>query len=422
MNRRTYLRTLGAAVGTATLASAGATAAEGDGVPEAVRQAPVGASDTKVPDVPDDAIDVRDYGAQIDGSTDDSGAIQDAVDAAARSGTPDTVFVPEGTVRMSETIRFYGQHSGVTLQGAGSATHLRLDEGFDSNHRLVYVNGSNEGGVQDVTVRDLRLDGQGAGQNNWHGWGIVTFDDEENSNLLFENLWIHDWAGTNLQIGGRDTIIRHVSSWGAKEKQGIATDNGTSSRPVTIERSHFYDNSVHGINASQGHTRVKQVLSEENGWGAKNTPQTSSCEWQQVVFRNNDEHGYLLSSSPQTEISFDNTIAEGNGRSGFRLVDNADVQIGTIAARANNQAGRGGGNVHIGTSITLDADTVYSFDSPMAGLLFDDYGEDPSVNIETYIYGNNDEALNRNGPQLSLGESRDGQFPDIDPLGGDSLT
>lgn len=417
MNRRTYLQTISAAVGATAVGSTGTVAASGDSVPGAVKQAPVGASDAHVSDVPADAIDVRDHGAQLDGSTDDSGAIQDAVDEAAKSDTPDTVFVPEGIVRMSGAIRFHDQHSGVTLKGSGSETHLRLDDGFDKNHRLIYVRGK-RGGVENLTVRDLRLDGQGETQNDLHGWGVVTYDAPENSNILFENLWVHNWSGTNLQLGGRGTRVRHVSSWGAKEKQGIATDAGTSSRPVRIEHSHFYNNNVHGLNAGEGHTRVRHVLSEENGWGAKNISETSSCVWDHVIFRNNEYFGYMIPDAPDGEISFDNVIAEGNGRAGFRFAEGGTIDVGILAARENDEDERGVGNVYIGGPVDLSADTIYSFDSHTTGLVFHNYDGGPSGTIGTYVHGGNDRVVRGGRASLSIGEVRTGEFPDIDLLSG----
>ena len=420
MNRRTYLRTLGAAVGAAAVGSAGAAAAEGDALPEAVKQAPVGASNERVSDAPADAIDVRDHGAQLDGSHDDSGAIQDAVDAAAQSGTPDTVVIPEGTARMSEAVRFHEQHSGVTLKGSGSGTHLRLDGGFNRNHRLIYVRGKGSG-VKDLTVRDLRLDGQGSAQNDWMGWGVVTYDHPDNSNLLFENLWVHDWAGTNLQLAGPGPKLNYVSSWGAKKKQGVATHGGTSSRPITVERSHFYDNSVHGLNAADGHTRVRHVLTEENGWGAKNISETSSCEWNHVIFRNNKYFGYMIPDGTGGNISFDNVLAEGNGRSGFRFVQNGTIDIGTMAARGNDEAERGVGNVYIGGPMDISADTIYAFDSHTTGLVFHNYDGGPSGTIETYVHGGNERVLRGGRASLSIGEIRKGEFPDIDVLNGETV-
>ncbi|WP_432042884.1 glycosyl hydrolase family 28-related protein [Streptomyces cadmiisoli] len=63
-------------------------------------------------------LDVRDFGAVPDGTTDAAPAINRAVAAAGRAGGG-TVTIPPGTFRIDDVIRV--GHSGVVLRGAGSA-------------------------------------------------------------------------------------------------------------------------------------------------------------------------------------------------------------------------------------------------------------------------------------------------------------
>ena len=426
MNRRTYLQTLGAAVGTATLASTGAAAAEGDDLPEAVRQAPVGASNAKVSNVPDDVIDVRDHGAQLDGSHDDRGAIQSAADEAAKSGTPDTVYCPAGTLRVSRQVRLYSRHSGVTIQGIGSETYFRLDGGQTSNASVFKVDSRSGGSLTDLTIRDLRIDCQNDKQSDIHIRGItsITGSDGDDNNLV-ENVWIQDGIAANCLWNIPGTTLRSISSWGAKKWHGIALqpEIDHADRPIVIEDCHVRENEVHGINSSGGHSIVRNTLSEENGWGGKNTSNVDSCTWQNVVFRNNKYHGYMIPLATNGPITFDNVVAEGNGRSGFRFNEDAVVEVGTIAARANDATGQGSGNVYIGGSVEVDADTIYSFDSYTDGLVFDNYNGGPSGSIDTYVHGGNDRDVIRGdrGSDFSLGTVKQGEYPDIDPLGGKSV-
>ena len=419
MNRRTYLQALGAAVGTATVASAGVTAAEGDDLPEVVRQAPVGASNAKVPEVPNDVIDVRDHGAQLDGSTDDRDALQSALDAAASS--EGTVYIPEGEVLVDGRVFFKERHNGVTLRGAGSGTHVRLAGGQGGTHSVFHVKGRNEP-IQGLTIASLRIDGQKEKQSDTNGWGIVTYNGGYlNQDILIQNVWVHDCAGTNLVLGAAGTRVENASVWNAGRWHGVLT-NPKKGEPLVLDGIHAYNNGIHGLDCSRGHTVVRNTLTEENGWGAKNTDNTDSCTWKNVVFRNNDNHGYMIPVATQGPITFDNVLAEGNGRSGFRFNEKGEVQIKTLVARANDSTGNGDGNIYIGGSMEVDADTVYSFDSYTDGLVLDDYNGGPNGHIDTYVHGGNDrDVIRGDRGNLSLGTIKRGEYPDIDPLGGESV-
>ncbi len=72
---------------------------------------------------------VRDYGARGDGNTDDSGAFQKAVDAAAaeasRTGSGVAVLIPDGTYAIRKTVQI--TTSNVVLRGTG----VRWDGGLE---------------------------------------------------------------------------------------------------------------------------------------------------------------------------------------------------------------------------------------------------------------------------------------------------
>jgi len=69
----------------------------------------------------DSVYDVRDYGAAGDGATDDTTAIQDAIDAAEAEGSGTyngaVVYLPQGTYKITTALAL---PQGVTLQGAGN--------------------------------------------------------------------------------------------------------------------------------------------------------------------------------------------------------------------------------------------------------------------------------------------------------------
>ena len=418
MNRRRYLQTVSSVVGSAALASTGATALKADGVPEAIAQAPVGASDERVPDVPDGAIDVRNHGAQLDGSHDDRDALQSALDEAAASGG--TVYIPAGELLIGDRVLFRERHSGVTLLGAGSNTHIRLDGGHNGTHVVFHIYGA-DGPIEDLTITSLRLDGNKDNQSDKNGWGISAPNSGHKSQgIQIENVWVHDCSGTNLVLNASGLQVRNSSVWNAGRWHGVltASDGGDS---IILDGLHTYNNSVHGLDCQSGRTVVRNTLSEGNGWGAKNTPLTTSCKWQNVVFRDNNHHGYMLPSSTEGDLSFENVVAEGNGQWGFRFAHEGTVEVGTLAARNNNTDGDGTGNVYIGGPMEVNADTIYSFDVDANGLVIHDYNGGVSGNIETYVHGGTDDAIQGRPSDVTIGTIKQGEYPDIDPLGGGQI-
>jgi hypothetical protein len=116
-------------------------------------------------------FDVRRMGATGDGKTDDTEALQKAVDAAAAAGG--IVFIPAG-VYLTRGIQL---HSKVHLRGVGGdATTLRLHAGanraiLESADFAKLTGTGDTGGINQFSVRDLTLDGNKA-QNPGGGFGL----------------------------------------------------------------------------------------------------------------------------------------------------------------------------------------------------------------------------------------------------------
>ncbi len=119
-------------------------------------------------------IDVRDHGAVGDSTngtdgTDDTAAIQAALDAAEAAGGG-VVLIPAGMYRLTRQAppeglpTATGYHvlrigSGVTLRGVGDGSHLILDPSSvvsDVGYTVLRL-GTHETGASDVTIEDLQL-------------------------------------------------------------------------------------------------------------------------------------------------------------------------------------------------------------------------------------------------------------------------
>lgn len=124
---------------------------------------------------PSDWFNVKvDYGATGNGSTDDTTAIQNAINAAAASGVGTVkggvVWFPPGQY-VASTLSL---RTGVTLAGVGTASQLLLKSGVDAPLLSVWKNVDGTQAAY-VTVRDLCLLGSTATHTaNRHGIQVST--------------------------------------------------------------------------------------------------------------------------------------------------------------------------------------------------------------------------------------------------------
>lgn len=171
-------------------------------------------------------VNVKRFGAAGDGVTNDTAAIQKAVDAIGAAGGG-TIYFPKGTYLVSNGnpravswdnraaiwIRFNNVH----LKGAGvNATTLRLADG--ANAHIVKF-GQREGrtiAVVNGSVRGLRLDGNRVSQkmpservNHWHGIDVASGA----RRIVLANLFITNtqYYGIGMQRRSiKDSRIEHV--------------------------------------------------------------------------------------------------------------------------------------------------------------------------------------------------------------------
>lgn len=116
-------------------------------------------------------LNVRDFGAHGDGSTDDTGALQAAIDAVREHGG--SVHLPPG-VYVTRKLTLY---SRVHLRGAGGdATTLKLADGantaiIESDDFARFTGTRSIGGITLFSIRDLTLDGNKE-HNKRGGYGV----------------------------------------------------------------------------------------------------------------------------------------------------------------------------------------------------------------------------------------------------------
>jgi len=151
---------------------------------------------TAPPAMPTGYLSVKDYNAQGDGVTDDSAAIQAAVNAAAAAGQG--VWFPPGTY--NQTVRITVP-SNVNVKGAGVWwSHLHAIAPSSGNGIGFRLNNN-------TTVSDLRISGADTQRNGYNDKVFQTFSGAGQNNIL-TNLWAQhasvlvgwtDWNGSTVQ-------------------------------------------------------------------------------------------------------------------------------------------------------------------------------------------------------------------------------
>ena len=174
-------------------------------------------------------INVFDYGAKGDGTTDDTKAIQDAVQAARDTGYP--VYVPRGTFLVTDTIQLpsvtlYGHVSGAFPAdtdrlptflmtnpdkilfnvASGSVSGIKVECRFSGEAQPVFMLTTSGGRVSNVKIADA--------------WIGIKTDDEHTSvynpgRCNLENIFIVNCKDTGVYVGGTYDVptLDNIEVW-----------------------------------------------------------------------------------------------------------------------------------------------------------------------------------------------------------------
>jgi hypothetical protein len=142
---------------------------------------------------------VKDFGAKGDGVRDDTGSIQNAIDACVRKGGG-TVYFPAGTYLVSSTVRISGPSIRIVGAGAGSYRAATLSEAAPVSFSRSASN------IVGITPSMVVLSCNGVGD-----LGVTT----EQAGPVIENLAVWDNGGRTSGLPGTMTLIRlrDVNRW-----------------------------------------------------------------------------------------------------------------------------------------------------------------------------------------------------------------
>lgn len=324
-------------------------------------------------------IDVRKFGAVGDGVTDDTEAIQRAIDFAEEIGGATIVFPPGeymvykdnptgSTGTMPDDMALHIKGSGVRLVGYGAKIKaLPSDNGFVLIRIGTLPLNNGVVSLYDISIEGLELDGSWEpevidGSNHTYS-AIISYGVKR---LTLRDLYIHNVRqyGIGLQNGGHvDTLIENVliedvMADGIDIKNNGSTDSGTRISNVIVRRFGWGDlpaTAYAGIDLmgpcalsnivveDWGHAgtalagiRFKQgVISDGRGIGAHNSTLTN--------FRIQANTGGLTTATYGVQaaahgVSISNGVVTGAGRSGV-FVQQELCAVDNVLCRDGASAG-----------------------------------------------------------------------------------
>lgn len=285
--------------------------------------------------------DVTAYGATGDGATDDTTAIQNALDAANTAGGG-IVFFPAGTY-ISTTLTIYSNLQLVGVSPVGTtiklknSTNAALIQGYDW---AALSAGNTTGGIHDWSIKNMTLDGNKA-NNGTTGYGIRQYGyrfvlrdlhikdfftngiysqwasaSSENMEARLDNVRVYstvtangDGSGANVYwLGPHDSIFTGCFFFYGDDKGFHAADVDKAAGLILIGCHAYGNDQTYGFYLTGDGCRLVNCVSE----GAATA---------QVYFNSNNQQwadGYIFAAGAATPVG----IEIANNVSGYSITGN----------------------------------------------------------------------------------------------------
>lgn len=289
-------------------------------------------------------VNVIDFGAKGNGTTDDTTAIQDAINAAETSSDTNTVYIPNGTYLVSQ-IKL---KSNVKIMGNGFNTILKSIDN-NPNNSVICFNSTN---VQYATVENLCIKGNRWVDSNDSYTDGIRLDNEGGSGdccTTLKNLKIVECAGNGIHImtSVREVRIDNCLSQ-SNELNGLLMDENATDN--FVYNCSFFDNKQNGVfNDNAANNKYVNCNSYWNGYG-----DDSVLEDDTNILPNGATdskyikryHGFNISRT--VRCMFANCSGQENFGHGMYLNDSHDNIFVSYIGDCNGNVGTGNSLVSLG--------------------------------------------------------------------------
>lgn len=244
-----------------------------------------------------EVYNVKDFGAVGDGNTDDTEAIQSAIDAAETDGG--IVFVPQGVYLVTPSTGL-SMKSNIHLSGAGHGSILKIPNRANVTGNLLKVESRT-----DVVISNLMLDGNRDEQSGSTNYGLYV---AASQNCKINSVWTRSFSGVGNQVYDSDGVVVTDCTSTGNLFHGF---EGEQVRGCVWKGNRGYGNDRHGIFISPG---------EVGGTGAQGNIIIGNS------FDNNGQYGIAIgiAAAPGSELlsngnMISNNSVRNNGHYGISL-------------------------------------------------------------------------------------------------------
>ncbi|RRV10121.1 mannuronan epimerase [Pseudomonas sp. v388] len=294
-------------------------------------------------------FNVKNFGAKGDGVTDDTAAIQQAIDAAAAAGGGQ-VYVPPGTyivsggeepsdgcLMLKSNVYMYGDGMGVS--------NIKVADGSDTKItgiiRSAYGEETHDFGLSNLTL-DGNRDNTTGKIDGWFN-GYIPGQEGYDSNVTLDGVEIKDCSGYGFDPHEQtvNMVIKNSVSHG-NGLDGFVADFLSDS---SFENNIAYDNDRHGFNvvtSTHDFTLSNNVAYGNGGGGivvqrgSENIPSPSNITITGGEVYGNGAEGILIKLSSDVTVSGVNI--HDNASAGVRIYGSTDVDV-TNNTLSNNALG-----------------------------------------------------------------------------------
>ncbi|WP_223488583.1 M10 family metallopeptidase C-terminal domain-containing protein [Pseudomonas sp. A-RE-19] len=283
-------------------------------------------------------FNVQNFGAKGDGITDDTAAVQSAIDAAAAAGGGQ-VYMPTGTYIVSGGAEpsdgCLMLKSNVYLYGDGmGATTVKVADGSDTKItgiiRSAYGEETHDFGVSNLTI-DGNRDSTTGKIDGWFN-GYIPGEAGYDSNVTLDSVEIKDCSGYGFDPHEQtvNIVIKNSVSHG-NGLDGFVADFLSNS---TFENNVAYDNDRHGFNvvtSTHDFTMTNNVAYDNGGngivvqRGSEDIPSPSNITITGGEVYGNGAEGVLIKLS--SEVTVAGVDIHDNASDGVRIYGSNHVEI-----------------------------------------------------------------------------------------------
>lgn len=378
-------------------------------------------------------LDVRDFGAVGDGSTDDTAAIQDAIDAA---DSGDEVYLPATddaylVTGWDRVIDIDPSNDGVRIYGDGEATRIEYGGGNGGRNVFMLSVDAGDDGLDGFVLEHLTLDGgrdRVDGDPNVASAVQVRSPDagaEGNVNVTIRDVRATNCYGNGIDVGcAGTTVVDCTADDNRQHGFGMETSGDPFQEPpVRFERCLAYGNGFgggyYGMDLSGGKAVAEDcVIRDNEGAGAtKCSVGTDRMVYRRCRLENNAGHVFQNTRGRGSTVVFDRIVAEGNVDC-MRLSEDGTYRVpadSELVLVDNGPDFRGG--VYLTDDAVLDAgDATIWVNGQSDGAGIRASADGPESRVGAYYHANNDGGALGNDQQISFGSIDSGLKTDLDSV------